>query len=79
MTQDEYLAILFDDNGFTSAQRRDFLGLRFGRRYVDELTASEKHALIEDLKARKVQPLPEDKEDEDAELTAKERFKRRHV
>jgi hypothetical protein len=77
MTQDEYIAILFDDCGFNGAQRRDFLGSRYdGRRYADQLTAAEKHGLIEDLKERK--PIPpaaekEDDNDEDAERTAKER------
>ena len=78
MTQEEYISILFNDCGFTGAQRRDFLALRYGgRRYADELTPSERHALIEDLKARKVVPVPaEDDEDEDADLTARQRFRR---
>jgi hypothetical protein len=66
MTQDEYLAILFNDCGFTGAQRRDFLGLRFGgRRYTDTLTIGEKHALIEDLKERKFGPLAIQREEDE--------------
>jgi hypothetical protein len=75
MTQIEYIAILFDDCGFTGQQRRDFMALRFdGRKYADDLTASERSALIDDLKERKCKPLPaEDDGDEGAELTAKQR------
>jgi hypothetical protein len=78
MTQDEFLDILFIDCGFTPAQKRDFLGLRFsGRRYADELSVAEKSRLIDDLMERKVAPLKEEPdEDSDADLTAKQRAKR---
>jgi hypothetical protein len=79
MTQDDYIALLFNDNGFTGAQRRDFLASRFnGRRYSDELNSSEKHHLIEDLIARRCSPVAAQPDDDDeAELTAAERMKRR--
>lgn len=54
MTQDEYLAILFNDCGYSSAQRRDWLQTRFDVRYTDELTAAQKHQAIEALKEEKV-------------------------
>lgn len=78
MTQIEYLQILFEDCVFNGAQQRDFLGARFaGRRFLDQLTPSECHTLIEDLKERKVRPLPVEEEDAEVDMTAKERFKRR--
>jgi hypothetical protein len=42
MTQEEYIAILFDDCGYHSAQRMAWLDLRFGKRYADELSTSVK-------------------------------------
>ena len=57
MTQDEYIAILWNDCGFdTLSQRRAFLQREFGARYVlplsyaDELNPSDKSRLIEILK-----------------------------
>jgi hypothetical protein len=77
MTQEDYISILFIDCGFTGPQRRDFLGQRFhGRRHADELTTQEKSHLIEDLKARKCTPVPDEEEDLDVDKTAKQRAKR---
>lgn len=65
MTQVEYVAILFDDVGFTGQQRRDFLAARFnGRRYADELSKSELHNLIDELKERKPKPVAVEKDEE---------------
>jgi hypothetical protein len=79
MTQDQYLAILFDDCGFSGPQRRDFISLRYnGKKYTDELTSMEKHELIVDLKERKSGPIQFNiEEDSEEDLTSKERFKRR--
>lgn len=54
MSQDEYIAILFADCGYsTSAQRRGWLRLRYGKSYPDELTTAQKHRVIEELKGEK--------------------------
>lgn len=54
MTQEEYLAILFADCGYnTSAHRRGWLKLRFGKQYSDELTTEQKSKAIEALKQEK--------------------------
>ncbi len=53
ISQDEWIAILFIDTGYTSAQRRGWLKLRFGKEYVDELTVAQKSKAIEDLRTEK--------------------------
>ena len=53
MSQDEYIAILFIDTGFDGPARRAWLQLNYGHRYSDELTAAEKHDVIERLKVIK--------------------------
>lgn len=51
MTQEQYIAILFDDCGFSSAvDRKNFIYRRFQRNYPDELTTKEKSQLIDSLK-----------------------------
>lgn len=55
MTQQEYIDILFDDLGFNLTQRKDFLWLRYGVKYSDELDTRAKSLLIDDLKSRKKQ------------------------
>ena len=81
MDQTEYLEILFNDCGFSPSQWRDFLGLRYGgRRHFDELSTSEKHQLIGEMKERRPTPPPCDDDedsDPDADMTAKERIKKR--
>jgi hypothetical protein len=53
MTQDEYIAILFDDLGFDSRNRKAFLEEYYGVQYVDELPKSKKSELISQLKEQK--------------------------
>lgn len=53
MSQEEYIAILFNDLGFDSAARRVWLKLEFGHSYPDELNAQTKHQVIERLKLMK--------------------------
>jgi hypothetical protein len=54
MSQEEYIAILFADCGYeTSAQRKAWLTLRFGWGFADELSPSQKHSAIEQLKTEK--------------------------
>ena len=78
MTQAEYCRILFVDCGFSPSQQRDFLGLRYNRKYLDELTVGELSELIDDLKERKPVPAKRDEElDEQEEMTAKERLNER--
>lgn len=63
MTQAEYIAILLDDCGFeTAAQRKDYLRIRYGVDFSDELSPSQAHTVIEDLKARKKRHAPEPEE-----------------
>ena len=53
MTQVEYLAILFDDCGYSATQRRGWLDLRFGAQFTDELTrwqCSQAIAMLKDEK-----------------------------
>jgi hypothetical protein len=53
MTQDEFIAILFDDLGFTAKQRKDYLKREYGVQYADELPVSARSRLITDLKGKK--------------------------
>jgi hypothetical protein len=54
MSQEEYIAILFNDLGYiTSARRRDWLRLRYNKSYADELTTAQKSKVIEELKGEK--------------------------
>ena len=54
MTQSEYIAILFVDNGYdTASQRKGWMQRRFGKDYADELTSEERHRAIEMLKEEK--------------------------
>lgn len=54
MSQEDYIAILFADCGYeTSAQRRGWLQIRFGKQYADELTGADKSRCIDLLKAEK--------------------------
>jgi hypothetical protein len=65
MTQDQYIAILFDDCDFTGPARRAWLQLEYGVKYSDELTGAQRHGLIERLKKLKADgkpPLLEDQE-----------------
>ena len=44
----EYCELFFRDLGYEqSSQRRGWLKLRFGKSYLDELTASEQYAVVE--------------------------------
>jgi hypothetical protein len=54
MTQEEYIAILFEDCGYaTTARRKDWLLKRFGKGYPDELSTGERSHAITLLKAEK--------------------------
>lgn len=53
VSQDEYLAILFHDNGFTLSQQRAYLKAEYGVKYVDELTVNQKSEVITTLKIMK--------------------------
>lgn len=54
MSQDEYIAILFADCGYsTSSQRRGWLQKRFSKSYSDELTTAQKSRAIDELKQEK--------------------------
>lgn len=54
MTQDEYIAILLADCGYSSvSQRKGWIELRFGKKYADELTKAEKSRAIQLLKEEK--------------------------
>lgn len=54
MTQEEYIAILFLDCGYTTtAQRKGWLQLRYRKSYADELTVAQKSKVIEELKTEK--------------------------
>lgn len=54
MTQEEFIAILFQDCGYTTAvQRKGWLQLRFGRDFPDELETYQKTDAISQLKAEK--------------------------
>jgi hypothetical protein len=65
MSQDEYIAILFLDCGYhTSAQRRDWLRMRYSVSYADELSRDQKSNVISRLKAEKVQLDHGDEEDD---------------
>ena len=54
MSQEDYIAILFDDLGFTGEQRRAWLKAEYGVKYPDELTKQGKHEVIEKLKVMKL-------------------------
>jgi len=45
-----YLTILFLDCGFTLAQRKDFLKLRFNKEFLDDLTKDQASKAIGELK-----------------------------
>lgn len=53
MTQDEYIAILFNDLGFDSLNRKALLEENYGVQYVDELPKVKKSELISYLKDQK--------------------------
>lgn len=54
MSQEEYIAILFNDCGYdTAAQRKGWLQKRFEVNFADELTARERSMAIEQLKEEK--------------------------
>lgn len=53
ITQVQFIAILFDDCGYTGAQRREWLEARYGARYCDELTVEQRSQIIELLRAEK--------------------------
>lgn len=53
MNQDEYIAILFNDCGFTGEQRRAWLQAEYGYRHSDELKPWEKSKVIDRLKVIK--------------------------
>ena len=53
MSQEEYIAILFNDLEFDGKQRRAWLQEEFGVNYPDELTTRDKSALIDRLKSMK--------------------------
>ncbi len=64
MTQEEFIAILFTDNGYnTAAQRKGWLQLRFQVNFPDELTIAQKSRAIEMLKAEKA-GVPVDEDDD---------------
>jgi hypothetical protein len=54
-SQQNYLAILFTDLGFSRQQRNAFLGRELGREvnYLDELSVSEASRFIRSLEERK--------------------------
>lgn len=55
MSQDEYIAILFNDCGYdTAAQRKGWLQKRFHVNFPDELDSHEKSLAIEELKVEKI-------------------------
>lgn len=57
ITQGEFIAILFQDCGYTTAaQRKGWLQLRFQVNFADELTIGQKSKAIEALKEEK-QPI----------------------
>lgn len=59
MTQDEYIAILFQDCGYdTVSQRKGWLQKRFEKSFVDELTLNEKSIAITTLKDEKYGKFP---------------------
>ncbi len=54
ISQDEFIAILFADNQYTtSAQRKGWLQKRFGVSFADELTVAQKSKAIDMLKSEK--------------------------
>jgi hypothetical protein len=53
VTAFDYIAILFDDLGFTGRQRKDFIWLRYRKEYADELVGRQKSAIIDELKEMK--------------------------
>lgn len=53
MSQDEYLAILFNDVGYSGEQRRAWLRAEYGVAYTDSLTVNQKRFLIDRLKQMK--------------------------
>lgn len=55
MTQEEFIAILFADNGYdTAAQRKGWINKRFPKKfYADELSPREKSLAITALKEEK--------------------------
>lgn len=53
MTQTEYLLILFNDAGFSIAQRKAMIKADFGKESLDELTNGQRSVLISQLKNQK--------------------------
>ena len=53
MSQEDHIAILFNDLGFDSKARRVWLRVEFGVMYPDQLTMAEKSAVIDRLKEMK--------------------------
>ena len=54
ITQSEYAEILLRDLGYhESSQRRGWFKLRFNKAYVDELTPTELHRAVQELRAEK--------------------------
>lgn len=51
--QIEYLAILFDDLGFKSGEKRIFINDLYGINFTDELTLNQASELIANLLQRK--------------------------
>jgi hypothetical protein len=51
ITMAEYAEILFRDLGYyESSQRRGWLRLRFNKAYLDELTPTEQHRAVQELR-----------------------------
>lgn len=53
--QVSYIAILFDNCYFNTAQKRDYLGTRYNVKSSDELTTKQASLVIADLICRKDQ------------------------
>ena len=54
MTQEEFIQLLFDQNGYdTFSQRKGWFQRNFQKNYADELTSEERSIAIERLKEEK--------------------------
>ncbi len=62
--QVKFLGVLFQDCGFTLPQKRDYLMLRYKKRYTDELTVRQASVLIGELIAKRDQGKELPKEEE---------------